>query len=313
MVARANAGSSADKPDAPDVEMVESSVLKPAENPADFVVAWYNITWELGKLNGKDHEKHERLLRADLQHALLILGADIVLLSECGEIDKGLPEKRWVAILGAICGDDYDITHRSHYTAIVKKSTVRVLVGPVLRGPMTLLPDHYYRKCQYLKVAPNWQPKDSAFKPMDVFNVHSPASKDKPLGAQVRDAVTNWFRRRSGPNAMIGGDLNMSPFSLECAFDISSKSSEGYKLAMEKERGHGDIAVLKNMPGATSVPTFVTSTSKTHFMVAVSAPLKHLQYQKPAVSLVPCSAVKSADSPRAAAASTSSAAKSATP
>ena len=46
-------------------------------------------------------------------------------------------------------------------------------------------------------------------------------------------------------------------------------------------------------------------------MVVVSAPLKHLQYQKQAVSLVPCSAVKSADSPRAAAASTSSAAKSA--
>ena len=77
-----------------------------------------------------------------------------MLLSECGEIEVGLPHKQWVPLLANICGTDYDITHQSHYTAIVNKTTVRVIEGPILRGPMTLLPNHDYRKCQYLKVVP---------------------------------------------------------------------------------------------------------------------------------------------------------------
>ena len=147
----AMAGSSVDKHVVPDVEMEESGVDKPAKDPGDLVVAWYNITWERGQINSA---RYERLLQRDLQFAFRVIEADIVLLSECGEIDEGLPEKRWLAMLRDICGNDCDITHHSHYTAIVKKTTVTVIEGPMLSGPMTSLPNHRYRKCQYLQVKP---------------------------------------------------------------------------------------------------------------------------------------------------------------
>ena len=179
----------------PDVEMATGSVLKPAENPADLMVCWYNITWDLGKIRGADRRRHETLLQHDLQYALNVLYADIVLLSECGEIEAGLPEQAWLRILRDICGEDFDITHQSHYTSIVRTSTVRILSGPTLKGPMTALEHHAYRKCQHLQVVPKWESEDSAFKPIDVFNVHSPASGKRPLGSQVHSDVTDWFNQ----------------------------------------------------------------------------------------------------------------------
>ena len=71
------ATSSVDKPnviviDDNDVDMMDRSVGKPAENqgsvvkpaqdPGDLVVAWYNITWSVGKVEGKGHAGHERKL-----------------------------------------------------------------------------------------------------------------------------------------------------------------------------------------------------------------------------------------------------------
>ena len=158
-------GSSVDEPVFSDDDKVESSVGKPAENqgsvvkpaqdPGDLVVAWYNITWPVGKVEGKGHAGHERKLEADLKYAFTVLEADIVLLSECGEIEIGLPQKKWAAIMNRICGDAFEWVHQSHYTSIVRRATVRVLDGPRLRGPLTQLEGHGYRQCQYLKWSPS--------------------------------------------------------------------------------------------------------------------------------------------------------------
>ena len=69
------------------------------------------------------------------------------------------------------------IEHQSHYTSLVRKATVTVEEGPILRGPLSNQTAHWYRQCQYLRVIN----KDNAAKPIGLFNLHSPASGGKPL------------------------------------------------------------------------------------------------------------------------------------
>ena len=54
----------------------DGSVRKPAEEYGDLQFAFYNITWEEGKMRGKNKKRHEELLRADLEFALDILECD---------------------------------------------------------------------------------------------------------------------------------------------------------------------------------------------------------------------------------------------
>ena len=76
--------------------------------------------------------------------------ADVSLLCEYGEIGEGLGAQ-WVAVARRCCGPGFDVTPHSHYTSIVRKSTVEVLEGPSLKGP--LCREHEYRMCQHLKSA----------------------------------------------------------------------------------------------------------------------------------------------------------------
>ena len=87
------------------------------------VVALYNITWDSGRFQNKTHEE---TLAQDLQKALNEFEADLVLLSECGEIGVGLPRKKWVSMIRDICGPGFLVCHQSHYTSIVRLATLKV-------------------------------------------------------------------------------------------------------------------------------------------------------------------------------------------
>ena len=63
------------------------------------------------------------------------------------------------------------IVHQSHYTAIINTARVKIIDGPKLKGPMTKLPNHKYRMCQYVVLQGLL---NSAAKPMQVFNIHLP-------------------------------------------------------------------------------------------------------------------------------------------
>ena len=103
---------------------------------------------------------------------------------ECGEIGVGLPTE-WLEVVRRCCGPGFVVTHQSHYTSIAKKSTVEVMEGPSLKCP--LCREHEYRMCQHVAV----QLIDSAAKPIDLFDIHSPTSTKRPLAATMREQILN--------------------------------------------------------------------------------------------------------------------------
>ena len=69
----------------------DSSVVKPAASAGapeekPIVVISYNVTWENGKLEGKERYKHELAFKNDLDYAFDHCGAVVILLCECGVI-----------------------------------------------------------------------------------------------------------------------------------------------------------------------------------------------------------------------------------
>ena len=121
--------------------MSSSSAGKPA---MECIVAFYNINWDKGRF--EIPEKHELSLAADILTALDDFSADLVLLSECGEIGIGLLDS-WLPMIRRICGPGFAVTHQSHYTSIVRKDTMEVTAEPSLQGPLTILPNREFWMC----------------------------------------------------------------------------------------------------------------------------------------------------------------------
>ena len=186
MPANCERQSSAAKP-----AMPKDNAWRGASKPAIYQVgiAFYNITWDNGRLLGQQRMKHEQTLGDDIRVALHEYNVDVLLLSECGEIEKGLRQDLWLPLVRRLVGPGYVVKHESHYTSIVRLHTVNVRQGPELLGPMTTHPGHEYRKCQSLCI----EFKDSAEKPIKIFNVHSPSSGLHKLGPLVRKHILQWF------------------------------------------------------------------------------------------------------------------------
>ena len=181
------------------------------------------------------------------------------------------------------------IEHQSHYTSIVDQNRVKIKSGPKLKGPTTNLQDHSYRMCQYLEI----QGHNSAAKPIQVFNVHCPASKKHPYGSHVRKDVAEWLQKNTRGPAVIGGDINHSVFSLKEHFKTENvngvvDTTSPYNILHEEYKKHGDIAITKDMPEALSMPSKVNETSIDHFMVTVLCPLPHSPKKKNAPSTQCC-------------------------
>ena len=101
--------------------------------------------------------------------------------------------------------------------------------------------------CQHVNV----QLTDSAGKPIDLFNLHSPSSAKRPLNATVREQIQ---------------DLP----SLEAVFKICPNITYCY----QKDHQHGDLVVAKGLPAAESVACEAKATSDAHQMCAVMLPCK---------------------------------------
>ena len=86
-------------------------------------IAFYNIAWDNENLTGQYREKHEKSLTEDLDVALKSYKADVVLLSECGEIEEGLVQKLWLPLVRKIAGPGFAVKHEGHYTSIVRLNT----------------------------------------------------------------------------------------------------------------------------------------------------------------------------------------------
>ena len=234
------------------------------------VFAWYNIGWQASRFNNQS--KHERTLAEDLTEAIDELHADVILLSECGEVGCGLTESTWLPLLRRVVGPGFAIRHQGHYTSIVRLATVAVEQGPTLVGPLTSIREHEYRKCQHLRV----RMKDSAAKPIDLYNVHSPSSKRHPLTASVRADILLWFAVNAGNRALIGGDLNSSKPSLDAGF----KHLRDVHYCYEENHHHGDLVVAKGT-AAESTECLIDSTSDAHRMCVVLVPLEPLPLSSP--------------------------------
>ena len=234
------------------------------------VIAFYNIGWDNNRF--KRQKRHEKTLAEDIQSALEDFNADVLLLSECGEIGIGLYSKHWDPMIRRIGGPGFHVTHQGHYTSIVKLATMQITAEPSLLGPLTTFRGHEYRKCQHLQVVL----KDSVAKPIDIYNVHSPASKKHSLIPTVRRDILKWFRLNVKSCALIGGDLNSSLPSLDDVFKHDPKIHYCY----EAGHLHGDLAIAKGLV-ADSMPCEIRSTSKAHRMVVVTVTLK------PGVTLTP--------------------------
>ena len=228
-----------------------------------FVLASYCIGWQTSCLHSRRSQRHEQNLTNDIRQAIGRFDADIILLSECGTINEGLPPE-FEAMLHRIVGPEFDLTHQSHYTAIVRRATVQVIEAPSLKGPLSPLPKHFYRLAQHLKV----QIRDSAEMPIDVWNCHSPSSKRYPFSRMVRQHILQYFAINSGPRALIAGDLNSRLDSLIAEFG----RYPGFHYCYEPTHQHGDIMIARGV-SAHSVPCDVNSASDAHRMCVIALPV----------------------------------------
>ena len=228
-----------------------------------FVLASYCIGWQTSQLHGRRSQRHEQNLTDDIRQAIGRFDADIILLSECGTINEGLPPE-FEAMLHRIVGPEFDVTHQGHYTAIVRRATVQVVEAPSLKGPLSPLPAHFCRLAQHLKV----QIKDSAEMPIDVWNCHLPSSRVHPLTATVRQHILQYFAINSGPRALIAGDLNSSLYSV----DAGLGGDPSFHYCYQHANLHGDIVISRGV-NAHSVPCDVNSASDAHRMCVIALPV----------------------------------------
>ena len=72
-----------------------------------FVLASYCIGWQTSFLHSRRSQRHEQNLTNDIRQAIGRFDADIILLSECGTINEGLPPE-FEAMLHRIVGAEFD-------------------------------------------------------------------------------------------------------------------------------------------------------------------------------------------------------------
>ena len=232
---------------------------------------WYNIGWLASRFNNLG--KHEKALSEDLNQAIVDYDPSGIFLSECGEIDKGLPKDEWLALLSRSLPDGYRVWCHSHYTCILKVDDVDVLEPPRLSESMVTQPGHEYRRCQRVVV----QFRNSAAKPITLYNVHSPASQKHPLRAFAREQIMDWFGGLAEERVLIGGDLNMGEHSLH----EHLKKYEDIRYLFEDGHKHGDLMLAKGHGGAESVACAISRTSDAHRMCVLSVPLHVPPEQRP--------------------------------
>ena len=162
------------------------------------------------------------------------------------------------------------MTCHSHYACIVRTSTIDITKEPSLTEALCPLPNHEYRRSQYLQITLK---SPIAYKPIDVYNLHSPSSANRPLTAGIREQILRWMFVNTAERALVGGDLNTSVFSLEYQL------GKAWQFYFQPNHKHGDLSCGKGI-AAASVPCFIDSTSKDHTMCIVHVTFDKLKPEK---------------------------------
>ena len=176
---------------------------------------------------------------ADVCKAVLEYDADIIALSELGGIEEGLGPSlaSWKVSVRAAKPGDYhlveDMLHElvddprikekrpsgwivhaiNHYGLLVSKDTVQIVDEPARVGPMSSL--HAYRVAQRCSFRAISNIVEKPVKPVELWNVHCPASARYPYGPLARTEVCQFLQNKSGRRVIWGGDINQSMQALE--------------------------------------------------------------------------------------------------
>ena len=192
-----------------------------------------------------------------------------MLLSECGVVEEGMGDE-FRDLLLEICGPEFSVTCHSHYACIIRTSTIDITKEFSLTEPLCPLPNHEFRRSQYLQITLRGA---TAYKPIEVYNLHSPSSTNRALRAGIREQSLRWMFVNTAERALVGGDLNTSVFSLECQL------GKAWQYYFQPNHKHGDLSCGKGIV-AESVPCFIDSTSKDHTMCIVHVIFDKLKPEK---------------------------------
>ena len=125
-----------------------------------------------------------------------------------------------------------------HYGLLVANDFVRIVDEPTLVGPMCS--HHAYRKAQRFSFVPVSSSDENPAKPVELWNIHCPASANWPYGPLARQEVPAFCQKHGGERVIWGGDLNQTFVSLEKfkAKKIPGKCTILVMLSMEIQCSH---------------------------------------------------------------------------
>ena len=242
------------------------AVLKNLHEAKDINVMFYNVgikddqvktptlyeNWILGKL------------RNDVQKSILLYSADIIAISELGRIEFGLGNAlaKWKNSNGApktgnlhlvedmlhelVDGSavdaknpaGFEVYASNHYGIIIAKDTVRLIDLPHAVGPVcTHQPWRMAQRCIFTSAI------NSAVKPVELWNVHAPASKIHPYGPLAREQSCSFLQQKARPRAIWGGDINQSMYSL----NVYKDSSHPWTPLAPGNSKHGDVVCTRDI------------------------------------------------------------------
>ena len=206
-------------------------------------------------------------LRVDIVKAIIEHKADIIALSELGRVNTGLgrtlsiwkesnslPKENHYHLVEDMLLEIVDteqVRNRNpasftvyamgHYGLLVANDRVRVVVEPTMVGPMCT--HQAFRKAQRFAFVPISSSDEYPAKPVELWNIHSPASNKHPYGPLAREQVCEFCQRHGGERVIWGGDLNQSHNALE-KFKAQNNPWRVHEPGNAK---HGDIALSRGV------------------------------------------------------------------
>ena len=208
-----------------------------------------------------------KALRKDLVTAIFKHKADIIALSELGEVNIGLgcSLSTWKESKSPAKDDDshivedmllevvdtkevrarnpagFSVYAMGHYGLLVANDFVRIVDEPTIVGP--LCPHQVFRKAQRFSFVPLSSSDENPAKPVELWNIHCPASKNHPYGSLAREQVCKFCQKHGGERVIWGGDLNQSHNALE----MFKAQKNPWKVHEPGNAKHGDIALSRGV------------------------------------------------------------------
>ena len=243
------------------------------ENPPDVHIVFYNVGMKTTQVNTENAYKKwiRRKLRSDVRKAVVEQDAHIIALCELGGIEEGLGpslalwkrsnrvrktgDYHLVEDLLQDLVDDPDIiakrpsgwsVHASaHYGLLVSKDRVQLVDAPERVGPMTS--HQRYRVAQRCSFRAISNSVEKPVRPVELWNVHCPASQKYPYGPLARKEVCQFLQRNSSRRVIWGGDINQSIQALKNQTRWHDANLEPWQPFQPGNGLHGDVVLARGV------------------------------------------------------------------